>query len=622
MKKNHFKKIAGVFIIIAIFVSCSQFVAPQKARAQWVTISPTQLVQDLLSNIQQSLSAASGAVTAEATTVSTLQQSVLDKIAVAIAKQLLMKITASVVNWINSGFNGSPAFVQNPAAFFENIGDQITGQFIASNGVLSSLCSPFSLQIRIALATQQQNLASGRYTCTLSTIIQNGTSGVNGFVNGDFSQGGWPAFVALTTVPQNSPSGAYLVSSDDLLQQISKAQNQKQRELNQGGGFLSWQSCTPVPASGSSNSVGPPADYVSVNSAQNYASPSVFGTGDTSLDSAVGLTTSDVNNTISPPVTANTGIAINQPENCQTETPGSVIAGALNKHLAVPSEELELANSVNDIINAAFSQLVVVALQKGLSSVSQPGSGNNGNSYIQDLQNQEGTTSPEFVGAQTTALQAMVPYVTITTQEKQSYGSALASSSFALATLQTAASCYQTTITNLNAIIAGTTTTGATSTLIYPDALPYLQSQLAFSNQQIATTTPIVNSITAKDTMAATTLNQFVTIKSQIQNAQTVAALGIPNQELLALVQSGGIPTATNALEAQQDSTAEQNIIAPIQTTANILLYECQMFNPADRTTYVTATSTAQENQNITLSSSTIAAITTLLQQSAVSTSP
>ena len=95
--------------------------------------------------------------------------------------------------------------------------DQITGDFLAkAGGPLTALCSPFSIDIRIALAFKYHPNVLKKYECTLGKIITNSKNAVkgasiNGFTAGDFSQGGWPAFVSLTTEPQNNYIGAYLI---------------------------------------------------------------------------------------------------------------------------------------------------------------------------------------------------------------------------------------------------------------------------------------------------------------------------------------------------------------------------------------------------------------------------
>lgn len=119
------------------------------------------------------------------------------------AKVVLQQITQSIVNWINSGFNGQPSFMRNQEAFFANVSDQVAGQFIAGSG-LAFLCSPFSLQIKIAIA-QAYASRNQAPACTLTQTIRN----VQGFMRGNFAAGGWPGLLSVVTIPTNNPYGAF-----------------------------------------------------------------------------------------------------------------------------------------------------------------------------------------------------------------------------------------------------------------------------------------------------------------------------------------------------------------------------------------------------------------------------
>jgi len=154
-----------------------------------------------------------------------------------IAKAVLQQITSSIVNWINSGFNGKPSFVTNFNQFFNNVGDQAAGEFIRGTG-LSFLCSPFQLQIRIAIA--QSYARRGAASCTLTGVIKN----INSFMNGNFSQGGWGGLLQFTTIPTNNPFGAYAYAQIGLQSSINSAQNNARNNLSPGG-FISLQKCDP-----------------------------------------------------------------------------------------------------------------------------------------------------------------------------------------------------------------------------------------------------------------------------------------------------------------------------------------------------------------------------------------
>jgi len=151
------------------------------------------------------------------------------------AKVILQQITTSVVNWINSGFNGQPSFVQNFNQFFNRVADQAAGEFIRGSA-LSFLCSPFQAQIRLAIAksyAQRNNAAS----CTFTSIVGNLTQ----FTSGNFSAGGWKGLISLNTMPTNNPYGAFMYGQIGLAGAQATAVGNKRIDLVSGRGFLSFE---------------------------------------------------------------------------------------------------------------------------------------------------------------------------------------------------------------------------------------------------------------------------------------------------------------------------------------------------------------------------------------------
>ena len=246
MKKFYskfYRKITTVIMLIAVLVSFSAplLSIPSTANAVYPTstyanFSPTELLNTV------------------GNTMTKIKTFVLDRLAYVIAKQILHQITASVISWINSGFKGSPAFLTNPGTFFTNVADQITGAFIQDTGILKGLCSPFSLDIRLSLALNEVQFKNDQYTCTFKTIVNNarnaditlnGTS-IKGFVEGDFSKGGWPAFITMTTQPQNNAYGAWLTANSDLQFTIDSQKAKAQANISIGQGFMNFEVCSPV----------------------------------------------------------------------------------------------------------------------------------------------------------------------------------------------------------------------------------------------------------------------------------------------------------------------------------------------------------------------------------------
>lgn len=240
------------------------------------------------------------------------KKNVFDCIAWAIAKMIWRSIAASIIDWINGGFNGKPAFMQNFDRFLLGIADNIAGEIIQGAG-LGFLCSPFQLNIRIALATRYSQ--RGAPQCTLTQVIAN----VQNFMR-NFSQGGWGAWIQFTSSPQNNPYGGYLLGEATISLRTQDAKSQQSQQLSWGSGFLSLtqQTCRDVP--------------VSING-------------------------------LPPQMTRKCTSSI--------QTPGELIANKIGSTVDAPELSILMADELNEIIDALSQQLILKALN-GLFSLSQP----------------------------------------------------------------------------------------------------------------------------------------------------------------------------------------------------------------------------------------------------------
>lgn len=246
-------------------------------------------------------------------TLLTNKELVLDGILTASAKVIIGNITNSIVTWINSGFQGSPAFVDDPGAFLTDVADQVAGNFIAGSE-LGFMCQPFALDIRVALAINYSSAYVQRNYCRLSDVVSN-TENFAKFTNGDFSQGGWNSFFEISQNPSNNPLGAQLVAQTEMTRRLFNAVGLKEQELNWGEGFLSFRECI-----ASNEETGECAEYGPI------------------------------------------------------QTPGSVIEEQLNSTLGTDLRQLELADEINEIVGALVGQLVKTVFTKGLSSFAPGGS--------------------------------------------------------------------------------------------------------------------------------------------------------------------------------------------------------------------------------------------------------
>ena len=311
LTKNRSTAFFIAIFIAALFVSgfSPQFVEKVNAQALPVITVP---VLDGFNLVQNTTTAVSTATVAE-------KESFLDGFGWAAGRVVIGNITNSIVSWINSGFQGGPAFVTDPQQFLTGVADQVAGEFIAGTE-LGFMCDPFQLEIRGALNFRHSS--DFRINCSLSDVIAN-TEDFLKFTEGDFNQGGWEGWFSMTQNSNNNPYGAYAKAEAELSIRIAGAQNIELLKLDWGEGFFSWQDCLE------------PNSHIETDSNGNETSV---------ID-----------------------------EGCKTkgpvQTPGSVINSQLENVIGSPLDQLELADEINEIVGALAGQLVQQALIGGLSSI-------------------------------------------------------------------------------------------------------------------------------------------------------------------------------------------------------------------------------------------------------------
>ncbi len=228
-----------------------------------------------------------------------------DGIAWCIANSLIEYVANSTIEWANTGFNGSPAFISNMDNFLENLADQEAGNFINSiagnvtNGGVN-LCSNFRVSISTGLSNYYSRSNYNRTSsCSLSRVIKN----IDGFMDGNFEEGGWEGWFSMTQNANNNRIGATILATDELYARISARNNTLKLELGLNNGFLNYKKCT-------------------------------------SKD----------------------------PKSCKTVTPGAVIQSSLEKSLNLPKDRLVLAQKFDQVISAVVDNLIKVALNEVLNS--------------------------------------------------------------------------------------------------------------------------------------------------------------------------------------------------------------------------------------------------------------
>ena len=231
-----------------------------------------------------------------------VKETILDAILYSIINVIIEKISDSTVGWINSGFEEGPTFVTDLGGFLTSVGNNTIGEFIEGSE-LAFLCSPFSLDIKIALTKQ---FGGRKAHCTLTDVFGNANGALNDLGN-DWS---WNKFNNISQ-PQNNAYGAYLNGYIDLTLKMAEEKDKEIIKSDWGGGFLSFDSCEP-----------------------------------------------DIEGIICDPDFPEHCEDITTPVTCTTKTPGTTINESLNKVLGLGNDRLVIADEINEIVGALLSQLI------------------------------------------------------------------------------------------------------------------------------------------------------------------------------------------------------------------------------------------------------------------------
>lgn len=231
--------------------------------------------------------------------------------AVVLGKAMLHTFTQSIVNWINTGFNGSPSFVTNPEGFLTDVADQTIGRIVEDISPL--LCSPFRLDIRFALGLNLSLRTRQEIHCRLSDVLANVRGAYDGFVQGTVGSGNLSRWINIAGTPQNNPYGAYIAASYDIGFGITSATGQQVKLLDWGKGFKSWRSCK-----------------------------------------RWGNEVKDANGRV-----IRKGVCVEEGE---IKTPGSIIESQTTGALATTFHELELAKEIDEVVGALVNQMLVQAM--------------------------------------------------------------------------------------------------------------------------------------------------------------------------------------------------------------------------------------------------------------------
>jgi len=327
MKSKLLSKTLVAFLMVAIIVPSTFFIAPQRAHA-YLGVGDTNLFGDI-SNYSTALSTAYSVAKQTLIAIDTyaskaalyalyINTYVLQPLAFIMSGNLLKSMTSGVVAFVNGAANGTgaPQFVQNLQGHLQTVGDTQALAFFAQFGRNSN--SPFAAAINSSLRTNylQNTSLAGFWAfnqCTLSRSSPN----VNRFLAGDWSQGGASAWFALTTQDQNNPYALYQRTQSELASMVASAQAARSAVISFGQGFLSW-------CGASDSTIG---STVSLGTGVNPGDPC------TNSDGSPGV----------------------------IKTPGSVISASLNKALGYTAEKLIQMGQLTSEVNSILGNVATVA---------------------------------------------------------------------------------------------------------------------------------------------------------------------------------------------------------------------------------------------------------------------
>jgi len=227
----HFVR-GGILLFTVAVLSCAPFsyttLKKQEAEALFgvgdVVLDPTNLVQNTTNAVNS--------------TALQLKEYVYDGLASSIARHAVRSMTTSIVRWINSGFQGSPAFITDFEGFLRDVGDKVAGEFLSTSN-LSFLCSPFKLNVQVALTNAYYQTSQKKLACTLTGALANATNFAN-------SMQSWNDWFQVTTKPQNNQYGVLFLGQQELEKKVAEAKDRAKQEALQNRGFLSFKTCVTV----------------------------------------------------------------------------------------------------------------------------------------------------------------------------------------------------------------------------------------------------------------------------------------------------------------------------------------------------------------------------------------
>lgn len=482
------RRLVVLFLGLLLFVPAGLAIAPQRAQAQLLTTEVGPL-ETITGTIQALLGG----------------KQLLNPLFYLASQAVLQSIVKSTVNWINSGFQGSPAFVTNLDATLQSVGDTYATGFINQLASNAAIQSPFqdilsqAVRANYFISTARDGFFL-QNPYTLNQVSSNDAA----FLRGDFTKGGWDAWIAAIRTPSNNPFGAQLLQEGALGSIVNNAIQNKKIELGWGNGFLGFR--------GSSNCSQSAVVEGNTSSSETLQGPIALGGGRSTVTGTV--------------TGASPSVSLNNTD-CSLfngiKTPGTFIMSALDKTGLVGIDSLVNAKEFDEIVNALLSQLLnqVLSGGGGLTGVSQPNA--SGRSFLDQTSSSPGASAGLTVAD--TLRQLIDSQATQITQYQGN---------------------WQTILTAAN---------NAKSALSTSSCVPNAQDLITTTVQPVITqATTAISNASASLAKIQTIIGEIPTINTS--TAQVTAASAQANTDYQNLLASPSTPSASDVTYAQQQAQA------------------------------------------------------------------
>lgn len=348
LKKRVAASLLGLLLLLPLGVG---FV-PRTTHAQWA-------VFDALNTIQSTISAI-------ADSEFLVVDLVIKPLVIMAARTAIQSLMRSVINWANSGFEGSPAFVDDLERNMQGLGDAVANGFIDELGIRGYINSPFrDVVIRELRASYRRSTSDSAFFERSRYNLDQYSDDPAAFQRGNFSRGGIRAWIHSWMSPFNNPGGTLRATRRELDRLVARATGSRTTQLGWNNGVLSW--CGPAPRP---PAAGPDLSRVTNPTASDVAAAREAEEARAAAErrTALGIGTS-ARTSLAPRVV---GCTPGQ----TVRTPGSLIHSRIEKSLGSDIDLLVAADEIDEMIGAVLQGLVNKMLGgAGFAGLSQPSPG-------------------------------------------------------------------------------------------------------------------------------------------------------------------------------------------------------------------------------------------------------